>query len=250
MFHVSCSNGFLANFVVVKPTEMIIQKGDIRFIRLREEDIELVRKWRNSPEITQYMEFRDFISEDMQQEWFESIDTIYNLYFIIEYKGEKVGLINGKNINWEEMSMEAGVFYWKKDLYDTEVPIIATLIFGDLGVIAGGLTTYAHILRSNSRAIRFNKMIGFDVCEDQENVENQLYKMTRESYLQRSRKLRKAFYNVSGNDPILVHLEKEDYKKGFAQFIEKILDNQYLIEKEESDGGTKYYFDIGKEFES
>ena len=69
---------------------MIIQKGDIRFIRLKEEDIELVREWRNSPEITQYMEFRDFISEDMQQDWFESIDTIYNLYFIIEYKGEKV----------------------------------------------------------------------------------------------------------------------------------------------------------------
>jgi hypothetical protein len=229
---------------------MIIQKGDIRFIRLKEEDIELVRTWRNSPEITQFMEFRDFISEDMQQEWFESIDTIYNLYFIIEYKGEKVGLINGKNVNWEEMSMEAGVFYWKKDLYDTEVPIIATLIFGDLGVIAGGLTTYAHILRKNSRAIRFNKMIGFDVCEGQENAENQLYKMTRESYLQRSGKLRKAFYQISGKDPVLVHLEAKDYQKGFGQFIEKYFDNQYLIKKEQIGEGTKFYFDIGKEFKS
>ncbi|MEA3479818.1 MAG: hypothetical protein U9R60_16680, partial [Bacteroidota bacterium] len=85
---------------------MIIQKGNIRFIRLREIDIELIRKWRNSPDITQFMEFRDFISEDMQEEWFESIDTIYNMYYIIEYKGEKVGLINGKNINWDDMSME------------------------------------------------------------------------------------------------------------------------------------------------
>ncbi len=227
---------------------MIIQKGDIRFIRLREEDIELVRRWRNSPEITQFMEFRDFISEDMQMEWFESIDTINNLYFLIEYKGENVGLINGKNINWEEMSMEAGVFYWKKELYNSEVPIIATLIFGDLGVISSGLTTYAHILRNNSRAIRFNRMIGFELCEDQENVENQLYKMTKENYLQSSRKLRKAFYDVSGDEPIMVHVEPIDYDKGFGQFIEKYFDTQYLISTEKVDGGTKYFFDVGKEF--
>jgi hypothetical protein len=144
--------------------------------------------------------------------------------------------------------MEAGVFYWKKELYNTEVPIIATLIFGDLGVIAGGLTTYAHILRKNGRAIRFNKMIGFELCEDQEHVENQLYKMTKQDYLERSGKLRKAFYDVSGNEPILVHLEQVDYDKGFGQFIEQFFDNQYLISKESSNGETKYYFDIGKEF--
>ena len=228
---------------------MIIQKGDIRFIRLKEGDIELVRKWRNSPEITQFMEFRDFISEDMQQEWFESIDTIYNMYYLIEYKGEKVGLINGKNINWEEMSMEAGVFYWKKELYNSEVPIVATLIFGDLGVISGGLTSYAHILRDNSRAIRFNKMIGFELCDDQENVENQLYKMSKESYLAHSKRLRKAFYDISGSDPIMVHLEPIDYDKGFGQFIEQYFDTQYLVDKETSDEGTKYYFNVGKEFD-
>jgi len=229
---------------------MIIQKGDIRFIRLREEDIDIVRKWRNSQEITQFMEFRDFISEEMQQEWFESVDTIYNLYFIIEYKGEKVGLINGKNVNWEEMSMEAGVFYWKKELYNSEVPIIATLIFGDLGVISSGLTTYAHILRDNSRAVRFNKMIGFELCDDQENVENQLYKMSKESYLAHSARLRKAFYDISGSDPIMVHVEPIDYDKGFGQFIEQYFDTQYLISTEKVDGGMKYFFDIGKEFKS
>lgn len=229
---------------------MIIQKGDIRFIRLREEDIDIVRKWRNSKEIAQFMEFRDFISEEMQQEWFESVDSIYNLYFIIEYKGEKVGLINGKNVNWEEMSMEAGVFYWKKELYNSEVPIIATLIFGDLGVISSGLTTYAHILRDNHRAVRFNKMIGFELCEGQDYVENQLYKMTNESYIKNSYKLRKSFYDVSGSDPIMVFLERVDYDKGFGQFIEQYFDTQYLISTEKMDGGTKYFFDIGKEFKS
>ena len=227
---------------------MIIQKGDIRFIRLRESDIELVRKWRNSPDITQFMEFRDFISEDMQEEWFESIDTIYNMYYIIEYKGEKVGLINGKNINWDDMSMETGVFYWKKEIYNSEIPIIATLIFGDLGVIAGGLTAYAHILRDNSRAIRFNKMIGFELCDDQENVENQLYKMTRDSYLKRSIKLRKAFYHISGKEPIVIHIEPIDYDKGWGQFIEKYFDSHYLVKKEKVDGGIKYFFDVSKAF--
>ncbi len=223
---------------------MIISRSNINFIRLREEHIELVRKWRNSPEITRFMEFTDHITPEKQMDWFRSVDNIYNLYFVIEYKGEKVGLINGKNVDWEKRTMESGVFYWNKDLYDSEVPIIATLIFGDLGVISGGFETYAHILRNNERAIRFNKMIGFELCEGQEDVGNQLYFMTRESYLKSAKKLRKAFYQLKGNEPIVIYLEKRDYDTGYARFMEKQMESKYLLKAEEVDGGKKLYFNI------
>ena len=93
-------------------------------------------------------------------------------------------------------------------------------------------------------------MIGFELCDNQENVENQLYKMTKESYLGNSARLRKAFYDVSGKEPIQVFVEEMDYAKGFGQFIEQYFDNKYLIKKEQKDNGTEYLFDVGKEFES
>ena len=81
---------------------MILTKGNISFRRLTIDDIELVRNWRNSQQINQYMAFRDYITPEMQVAWFHSINNMNNLYFIIEYKNEKVGVFNGKDINWEQ----------------------------------------------------------------------------------------------------------------------------------------------------
>ena len=144
---------------------MIIKKFNITFRRLEEEDIELVRKWRNSPSISQFMEYREHITEEMQRQWFKSINNNNNLYFIIEYKDKKIGLINGKNIDWEKNTMETGIFFWDKDIYNTPVPILAILILAELGIIIGGLTAYARILKTNTRAIKYNKLIGFELCD-------------------------------------------------------------------------------------
>lgn len=54
---------------------MIISKYNIRYIRLQEEDIELVRKWRNHPSITKYMVYREEITPEMQKKWFASINN-------------------------------------------------------------------------------------------------------------------------------------------------------------------------------
>ena len=135
---------------------MIITKGNIVFRRLAHDDIELVRNWRNSSQVSQFMEYRDHITPEMQEKWFESVNNINNLYFVIEYKKEKIGLINGKDIDWEGKSMETGVFIANEKYLNTEVPLLAVLIFGELGVMTFGLKAYAHILKSNDRAKRYN----------------------------------------------------------------------------------------------
>ena len=168
---------------------MIIKKFNITFRRLEEEDIELVRKWRNSPSISQFMEYREHITEEMQRQWFKSINNNNNLYFIIEYKDKKIGLINGKNIDWEKNTMETGIFFWDKDIYNTPVPILAILILAELGIIIGGLTAYARILKTNTRAIKYNKLIGFELCDGQEDVENQLYILPGGNFERKAKKL-------------------------------------------------------------
>ena len=98
---------------------MKLQKYGITLERLTESDIELVRKYRNSAEIKNFMQFRKRITRSMQKKWFESIDNYLNYYFIIIYDGKKIGLINIKNIDWVKNTdvSESGLFLWDLELY-------------------------------------------------------------------------------------------------------------------------------------
>lgn len=221
---------------------MIITKGNFLFRRLTADDIELVRSWRNSEMITQYMEYKDHITSEMQQAWFHSVDNVNNMYFIIEYKGEKIGVINAKDIDWETKSMETGVFFGVKKYLNTEVPLLAILIFGELGVVNFDLTVYAHILKSNKRAIRYNKLMGFRLCEGQEENENQLYKMSRETHLKKARLLRAAFFHILGNKEIVLTFENHDYESGYAQFLFEQLTAEKDIPFTEENGMKTLYF--------
>ncbi|NQU33725.1 MAG: GNAT family N-acetyltransferase [Bacteroidetes bacterium] len=221
---------------------MIITKGNIIFRRLVHADIELVRQHRNSSDVSQFMEYRQHISREMQEKWFESINNNNNLFFVIEYKGEKIGLINGKDIKWEEHSMETGIFIWDKKYLNTHIPLLAVLIFGELGIMTFGLTAYAHILSTNNRAKRYNKLLGFRLCEGQEGVENQLYVMTKESYFKKAKFIRGAFLKLTGNDDTILQFEKNDYQTDFADFLLEKLDNENVARIEENNGIKTLYF--------
>lgn len=219
---------------------MIISKGDIVFKRLKEEDIELVRKWRNSPDIVRTMIYREHITSEMQKKWFDSINNKLNLYFIIEYKGEKIGLINGKNIDWGKKLMETGIFFWDRSVLKSHIPTMCLLIFAELGVKVFGLTALAKIRNDNINARRFNKFIGFEVYKDID-PEYQLYKMNKKSYLKRSNIIRKAFFIISPNtEYIKFLLEKGDYDCGIAQEIEKNMPDSILNKSEKSNKGKMF----------
>jgi hypothetical protein len=79
------------------------------------------------------------------------------------------------------------------------------------------LRIYAHILRTNDRAIRYNLQLGFELCPGQEDVENQEYLLTPEKYLEKSAKLRKAFYILMDKSPYLLEIEPDDYNTGLAR---------------------------------
>lgn len=223
---------------------MIISKGNIVFRRLIHDDIELLRNWRNSSQVNQFMEYREYITPEMQEKWFKSVNNNDNLYLIIEYKNEKIGLLNGKNIDWRKRTMEAGVFFANEKYISTEVPILTVLIFGELGIMTFGLTPYAHILKTNKRAIRYNKFIGFKLCEGQDDVENQLYVMTKESYLKKSKLLRFAFTKMMGNNEILLSFEKHDYDTGYADFMYSQIDKTNIVRIEENDGLKTLFFKL------
>ncbi len=221
---------------------MIIRKDEIVLKRIQEDDIELIRNWRNSPDINQYMEFRDYISGDMQHEWFNSVNNSNNLYFLIITDGKKIGLANGKNINWNERTIEGGIFLWDKDYYGTHVPVYVYLILSELLLNVLNLVSYGRVLKDNIRAQRFDKMLGYELCEGQENVENQLYKLTKESYQKKAGKFREAFLKMKDQKPTEIILEQHDYNTGFGKFFESQFDPDTIKDILETEEGKVFRF--------
>jgi hypothetical protein len=222
---------------------MKLFKYGIILERLKEADIELVRQWRNSDPVRLNMEFQEIISPEQQLGWFKSIDNLQNNYLIIHYKGEKIGLLNDKNVDWEARTSESGLFLGRTEFYATVVPYLVS--------IAGIETTFyflnwrkqfAHILRTNLNAINYNKQLGYRLCEGQEAVENQQYEMTRESFEQKAGKIRKAVRLLAGDDvKTRLLLEPADYISGLAQRYEMLLrEYKTPLKQEENREGIWY----------
>jgi len=188
------------------------------------------------------MVYREHITEEMQKKWFESIDNIYNLYFIIEYKGKKIGLINGKDINWADKTMETGIFIWNKYYRKTHIPTLCTMIFAELGVAVWDLKPRATILKSNERAMKYNKMLGFKVVEDDPDKEYVKMAMEKDSQGYIAKKIKAAINLLVGDEPIKLEFFKEDFESGIYDIIMKGLNPELIKEKEEKDGNITYYF--------
>ena len=62
---------------------MIVEQYGLRYLRVTKNDLELLRYWRNQQYIRDTMQFKEYITPDMQKSWFEKINNKSNYYFII-----------------------------------------------------------------------------------------------------------------------------------------------------------------------
>jgi len=219
-------------------------KFGVTIERLKEEDIELVRQWRNSPQVVERMEYREYITPEMQKEWFRSISNLNNFYFVINYQGDKIGVINVKDIDWKSRKLESGIFIPDEKYWGTFVPSIVSIMLTQMFFrIFGWDHYYAHIMKTNQRAIQYNRSLGYELCEGQEEKENQLYILKKETFETRSIKLLKALAVMSGGDTSAVyHLEPEDLGTELEYFVEDNLPNIPWITKiEENEQGRLYH---------
>src|SRR4051812_30685 len=106
--------GLRTNFATARGRDLMTSSVSetlrIRMVRMSVLDCELVRGWRNDPAISRYMEFREHITAEMQRQWFGRINNDRNYYFVIEANGERLGVINLKDIDRDRRTGEAGVF--------------------------------------------------------------------------------------------------------------------------------------------
>ncbi|MBL0309867.1 MAG: GNAT family N-acetyltransferase [Bacteroidetes bacterium] len=198
---------------------MIIYQYDLVFQRLRQEHIEELRQWRNADKIRSRMEYREYITPEMQQAWFQRVNNIEQyLYLIMSHKGKRIGEIHAKEPT--NNRCEAGMFIWDDEYVDTHYPVIASVLMSDLNFyFMQNLFVNCKTLKTNPHAIAYNKNFGFKLCDGQENMENQLYTLEKRDYESNAKPVRRMLKNIykDMDDIITIQLEPEDEKNGVAE---------------------------------
>ena len=173
---------------------MQLKKYEVVLTRLTHDKIEMVRNWRNHPKIAKFMEYKEYITPEMQETWFNKINNEHNYYFIIEFEGKEIGLINMRNIDYEKGQGEGGIFIYDDEYLNSDVSFRASLCQADFCFETLGFKKIiAHILSDNKRAIQYNKFLGFKKAENQETISNQLYTLQADDYFKKRERIIQLF---------------------------------------------------------
>lgn len=137
--------------------------SDIKLIKLQKEDLELVRNWRNSEDVTKYMYNESYITVEEHNKWFEKIkDSQDSIYWIIEYNNKKLGLASITGIDNTLKSC-----YWAFYLGDTSVRgggIGAKIEYNVIEYVFSILNLNklrCEVFISNDRVIKMHEKYGF-----------------------------------------------------------------------------------------
>ncbi len=150
-----------------------------------ESTAEQVRLWRNDTQISQFMEFKEYISKEMQQIWLKKIQTSTDLFYIISRDENRIGTIHLSQINPIEKTAEAGIFIGKKNFSGTGITLGASLLLMDFAFNSIQLQrVFAKINVGNKVAEQYNQLLGFELFKSLSASFN-FWVLEKEKYLQR-----------------------------------------------------------------
>lgn len=169
----------------------VYQKYGVTLSRLQHSEIEMLRQWRNDHKISQYMGTQQYITKEAQEKWFAEVNDREDAFYFIAYKDETpFGYACVKNIDFKIKCGEPGVFVYS-DLYINS-PMAYCLVEALYDFCFFKLNLeylVVHILSTNKRAQRFNKSLGCILQPGQELIENQLYHLQKDIYIESRDKL-------------------------------------------------------------
>jgi len=167
----------------LEPTSWYTHYG-VTLTDLAEWNIELLRRWRNHPDVTQFMVYREHITAEMQLEWFRSLDKERNRYCFISYEKKPIGICHTKNIDLDAMTGEGGMLIWSKEHQNSLVPFRAALAGLDWNFLKLGFRAMTvTVLKSNRRAIRYNRALGYRFADPDAAGETLIGTLTPDDYI-------------------------------------------------------------------
>lgn len=134
------------------------------------------------------MVYRQEITSEMQKKWFDKINNDNNFYFIIEYQGKEIGLVNIKDIDYENKCGETGTFIYDENCLNSDVAIRASCTIHDFIFNVLKLDyVYAHVLMDNKRALQYNQIISSHIIPEKSTDDIAFVKRYKEEYYNNSK---------------------------------------------------------------
>jgi UDP-4-amino-4,6-dideoxy-N-acetyl-beta-L-altrosamine N-acetyltransferase len=136
---------------------------DIKFLEIRPEDLEMIRHWRNSPDVNKYMFTDTKISKSQQIKWFERISNENNSrYWIVEVEKKKIGVVYLFNIDLKNSKCIWGFYLGDTSIRGKGIGSkikfkLLTYVFEELKLNK----LYGEILPFNEKSIKMHEKFGF-----------------------------------------------------------------------------------------
>jgi len=171
------------------------------------------------------------------------VNNINNIYLIVEYNGEKIGVVNAKNIDWKNGNCESGIFIPDGPYSNTFIPAIIMIMTMEFGFqLFGFFKGYAHVLKSNIPVRKMLASVGYELCSGQEEVENQLYEITREKFQAKAKKLIRAMHTVTGTEELMTAtIERSEFENELVMQWEELAKQNAEISRVEETPEERIY---------
>lgn len=134
------------------------------------DDLELLRKWRNSEPVKRHMLTMDEISNEQQRAWFQYITRAKNqLHFVIEYGNKPIGSCNikcrGPSADIKESDYyELGLYIGDQQYAGNLIAFAPTLVMNDYCFKQlSAKALHAVVKSENTAALRYNEKLGYTV---------------------------------------------------------------------------------------
>lgn len=201
---------------------MKITRYGLTLERLRKDQIELIRQWRNDRKISKHMFYKGEISPEMQAEWFDSINNEQNFFFVIHLGKVPIGLINISSIDWENKTAYTGLFIYEDKYLATDIPVMASLAMLDVFFLLFNIqSVYAKVKGSNKTAHAYNSSLGFSQTKKIEYGLGYEYMLQKEIYFLETKMIRNAALRLKGNKTVIELDFNDEIDKGIKGKLAK-----------------------------
>ena len=144
-------------------------------------DLDMLRQWRNSPQVSQYMLSQSIITQEQQLAWFKKIERDDSQqHFMIGYKDSLIGSLNIKSKLVGESLAQASVIepglYIADDRYRSNIIAFSpTLLINDYCFEQLNCDKLVAVVKpDNHAALNYNTKLGYKVVKHGELIEIEL----------------------------------------------------------------------------
>jgi RimJ/RimL family protein N-acetyltransferase len=140
--------------------------GKTVFLRILEKsDLELVRRWRNSPDNYRHFANWDFITSVQQENWFAlkgSSRTDLRMIIVDKSTGRPIGITHLESIDYRNRNASWGIYIAEPEFRTRTYAVESTLLLFDYAFEYMNIhKIYGNTLSNNPRGRRFHKLVGF-----------------------------------------------------------------------------------------